>query len=98
MNTASQTAQMSVSSRRPVALSAFILTRNEELNLEDCLKSLAGWCSDIHLVDSYSTDLTLDIARRYNIEIHQHAFEGHTKQRAWALRNLPFRHEWVLAL
>jgi|SRR5580704_12602588 glycosyltransferase involved in cell wall biosynthesis len=82
----------------PVCVSAFILTRNEERNLEACLESLHGWCTDIHLVDSLSTDRTLQIAERYGAQIHQHRFEGHTKQRAWALRNLPFAHEWVLAL
>src|SRR5690348_11154410 len=81
-----------------VQLSAFVLTRNEELNLEDCLRSLASWCQDIHLVDSFSTDRTLEIAERYGAIVHQHAFEGHTKQRLWALRNLPFKNEWVLAL
>jgi glycosyltransferase involved in cell wall biosynthesis len=98
MQTASQIAETGAVSEKPLALSAFILTRNEERNLEDCLKSLAGWCTDIHLVDSFSTDRTLEIARRYGAEVHQHAFEGHTKQRTWALRNLPFRNEWVLAL
>jgi glycosyltransferase involved in cell wall biosynthesis len=98
METASETTPARALSERPVALSAFILTRNEERNLPDCLKSLAGWCADIHLVDSFSTDRTLDIARQYGAVIHQHVFEGHTKQRTWALRNLPFQHEWVLAL
>jgi glycosyltransferase involved in cell wall biosynthesis len=98
METASQTTPVAASSQRPLALSAFILTRNEERNLEDCLKTLADWCTDIHLVDSYSTDRTLEIARRYGLHIHQHAFEGHTKQRTWALRNLPFQNEWVFAL
>lgn len=82
----------------PVRLSAFIMTRNEELNLEACLGSLSPWCSDIHLIDSFSTDGTLDIARRYGAHIHQHRFEGHTKQRTWALRNVPFANEWVFAL
>src|SRR5579884_4304636 len=79
-------------------LSVFILTRNEELNLPDCLESLKGWCRDIHIVDSFSTDATLDIARRYGAHIHQHKFEGHTLQRLWALRNVPFENEWVFAL
>lgn len=79
-------------------LSVFILTKNEQNNLEACLASLAGWCSDIHIVDSFSTDRTLEIARKYTSHIHQHAFEGHTQQRTWALRNLPFKHEWVIAL
>jgi glycosyltransferase involved in cell wall biosynthesis len=79
-------------------LSAFVLTRNEERNLGACLDSLHGWCADIHIVDSFSTDGTLEIAGRYGAQVHQHRFEGHTKQRSWALRNLPFTHEWVLAL
>jgi glycosyltransferase involved in cell wall biosynthesis len=81
-----------------VRLSAFILTRNEEKNLEGCLQSLTGWCTDIHIVDSFSNDKTLDIARKYAASVHLRAFEGHTKQRTWALRNLPFENEWVLAL
>ncbi len=82
----------------PPRLSAFVLTRNEEQNLEACLKSLAGWCTDIHVVDSFSTDRTLEIARKYQVHAHLHAFEGHTKQRTWALKNLPFENEWVIAL
>jgi glycosyltransferase involved in cell wall biosynthesis len=81
-----------------VPLSVFVLTKNEQSNLDPCLESLAGWCSDIHIVDSFSTDKTLEIARKYNTHIHQHAFEGHTQQRTWALHNLPFKYEWVIAL
>jgi glycosyltransferase involved in cell wall biosynthesis len=82
----------------PVRLSVFILTRNEEQNLEACLQSLTGCCSDIHIVDSFSTDRTLEIAARYDAKVHQHVFEGHTKQRTWALKNVPFENEWVFAL
>jgi len=79
-------------------LSALILTRNEERNLPGCLESLAGWCADIHIVDSFSTDRTVELASKYTEKISQHAFEGHTRQRAWALQNLPFEHAWVIAL
>ena len=98
MSTLSIPGTSAASSRGTVRLSAFILTRNEELNLEPCLQSLAGWCSDIHIVDSFSTDRTLEIAARYGAKTHQHAFDGHTKQRAWALQNVPFANEWVFAL
>ena len=81
-----------------VRLSALILARNEERNLADCLSTLVGWCDDIHLVDSFSTDATLEIANRHSVHVHQHAFEGHTKQRTWSLRNVPFQNEWVIAL
>ncbi|HWF11054.1 MAG TPA: glycosyltransferase family 2 protein [Bryobacteraceae bacterium] len=87
-----------VPAAKPVRISAFILTRNEERNIESCLQSLAGWCTDIHIVDSFSTDRTLEIAALHGAHIHQNRFEGHTMQRAWALRNVPFANEWVLAL
>jgi len=79
-------------------LSVFILTKNEENNLDACLASICGWCSDIHIVDSFSTDRTLEIAVKYGSQVWQHAFEGHTQQRTWALHNLPFKNEWVMAL
>jgi glycosyltransferase involved in cell wall biosynthesis len=81
-----------------IPISAFIVTRNEEKNIEECLKTLVGWCADIHLVDSCSTDATIEIAKRYGVQVVIHPFEGHAKQRAWALKNLPFRNDWVLAL
>lgn len=92
----------SLEEKRPpttsVRLSAFVLTRNEEQNLDACLESLVGCCTDIHIVDSFSTDRTLEIAARYGAKVHQHAFEGHTRQRTWALKNVPFENEWVFAL
>src|SRR5215471_17969584 len=82
----------------PPCLSVLILARNEERNLEDCLKTLTPWCRDIHLVDSCSTDATVRIAERYGVCVHDHAFEGHTRQRTWAIKNVPFENEWVFAL
>ena len=79
-------------------LSAFILTYNEEKNLEPCLRSLKGCVDDIYVVDSGSVDRTIEIARRHGCQVVVHTFEGHTKQRNWALRNLPFCHRWVIAL
>jgi glycosyltransferase involved in cell wall biosynthesis len=82
----------------PVALSVFVLTKNESSNLAQCLESLDGCCDDIHVVDSFSTDNTIEVAQEYGAIVVQHAFEGHTRQRTWALQNLPFRHDWVIAL
>lgn len=79
------------------ALSVLLLARNEENNLEPCLNTLR-WCNDIHLVDSNSTDRTVEMARAHGVKVYQHAFEGHSRQREWALRNLPFANEWVFAL
>jgi glycosyltransferase involved in cell wall biosynthesis len=76
-------------------LSAIILTFNEEANIEDCLRSVCGWAGEVFVVDSGSTDRTLDIARRYTDKIVQHPFEHYARQRNWAQEHLPLTHEWV---
>ncbi len=62
-----------------VPLSVLMLTYNEELNLETCLQSLREWVDDVVIVDSYSTDRTIEIAQRYKVRVYQHPFEGHAK-------------------
>jgi glycosyltransferase involved in cell wall biosynthesis len=78
----------------PVTL--IILTYNEEKNIKACLDSVAGWAQQIYLVDSYSTDNTLNIARNYDVEIIQNKFENYSLQRNWALANLPITQTWVM--
>ena len=79
-------------------LAAVILTFNEERNLDECLGSLAGWVSELHVVDSGSTDQTLAIAARHGARVTPHPFETHAKQWQWALLALPLEADWVLAL
>jgi len=50
------------------------------------------------VLDSGSTDATSDIAERFSATFIYHAFESHTRQWNWALRNLPFAFEWTLCL
>ena len=52
-------------------LSVLLPTYNEEAMIEDCIKSVR-WADEILVVDSYSTDITLDIAREYGARIIQH--------------------------
>ncbi len=82
----------------PTPISAIVLTFNEERNIEACLDSLRDVVDEIVIVDSYSTDKTLEIAGRYDCEIVQHPFENYSQQRNWALDNLKLAHEWVLNL
>jgi glycosyltransferase involved in cell wall biosynthesis len=79
-------------------LSVIILTFNDENLIEDCLNSLESLSDDIHVVDSGSTDQTLQILSRYQVRIHSHPFENYAAQRNWAQDNLPVRYEWVLHL
>lgn len=81
-----------------VPVSAILLTFNEEANVKDCLDSVAGWCGEIFIVDSGSTDRTLEICRRYTDRIYFHEFVDSASQWEWALRNLPLSYDWVLPL
>ena len=77
-------------------LSACLITFNEEKNLGDCLESIAGLADEIVIVDSGSTDLTEEIARRYGARIAVHPFDdfGRQKQRAIDLAT----HPWILLI
>lgn len=79
-------------------ISIIILTHNEEANLAQALESVHGWATRIFIVDSFSTDRTLEIARAYGCEIYQFSFEGYSKQRNRALSELPVDTEWILFL
>jgi glycosyltransferase involved in cell wall biosynthesis len=79
-------------------VSVIILTRNEEANLAQALQSVHGWARKIFIVDSFSNDGTLDIARAYGCEIYQIPFESYSRQRNRALTELPIDTEWILFL
>jgi glycosyltransferase involved in cell wall biosynthesis len=78
-----------------VPISVLIPTLDEELNLPDCLASV-DWANEVFVLDSFSRDRTLEFARARGASVVQHAFEGYSRQKNWALDNLPFRNEWVL--
>ena len=79
-------------------ISVIILTFNEENNLPDCLVSLQDLTEEVFVVDSGSTDHTLEIAREWGAEVVEHPFQNYGQQRNWALDNLPLRFEWTLQL
>ena len=67
-------------------LTAIILTKNEELNIERCIKSIIGLADRICIVDSGSTDKTIEIAKKLGAEIYSHEpFEHYAKQFNWEL-------------
>jgi glycosyltransferase involved in cell wall biosynthesis len=80
-----------------VGLSILILTFNEEKNLPGCLEALR-WCDDIVVLDSNSTDGTVDIAGKFGARVYQRAFENFAGQRNFGLASVSFKHEWVFHL
>jgi len=77
--------------------SIYILTYNEELDIAPCIES-AMLCDDIIVVDSYSSDRTIEIANLYPVRTVQHRFESHGRQRTWMLESITPKHEWVYIL
>lgn len=78
-------------------VSVIILTKNEERDLPASLESLR-WCDDIHVLDSGSTDRTLEIAKSYGASILSNEFLSFGAQRNWAIDQCPVQHEWILFL
>ena len=75
-------------------ISILVLTLNEENNLPGCLDSVS-WSDDIHVLDSYSTDRTVDIARQYGAKVWFRKFDSFAQHQNWALENITFKHPWV---
>ena len=79
-----------------VPVSVLIPALNEELNLPACLESVAR-ADEVFVVDSQSTDRSIEISQEYGANVVQFHFNGGwPKKKNWSLENLPFRNEWVL--
>ncbi len=77
-------------------VSVLIPAKNEEANLPACLESVSR-ADEIFLVDSQSSDRSLEIAESFGAKVVQFHFNGRwPKKKNWSLDNLPFRNEWVL--
>jgi glycosyltransferase involved in cell wall biosynthesis len=79
-------------------VSVIILTFNSAAAIEDTLASVTDLSDDVHVVDSGSTDNTVQIARRAGARVVQHRFENYGAQRNWAIDHLPLRYDWELHL
>ncbi len=79
-------------------LAVIILTFNEEAQLERAIRSVCGIAREIFVVDSYSTDRTIEIARSLGASIYQNKWINYSRQYKWALANLPIGSGWVMRL
>tara|TARA_R110002049_G_scaffold195112_1_gene364182 strand:- start:6349 stop:7254 length:906 start_codon:yes stop_codon:yes gene_type:complete len=81
------------------SISTIILTYNEERHIERCISNAFRFSSQVYLVDSYSSDKTVEIAERLGAKIYQNKWENnYAKQLNWGLENLPIETEWVFRL
>lgn len=81
-------------------LTVVVLTYNEELHIRRCLENVAPIAKRVVIVDSFSTDKTLEIAREFpNVDILQNKWENnHAKQFNWGLDHANITTKWVLRL
>lgn len=78
-----------------IPVSVFIVTLNESAHLEKTLKSIDR-CAEVVVVDSGSTDGTVEIAERYGAKVIHQSWLGYSKQKQLAMENCRF--DWVLNL
>jgi len=77
-------------------LSAFILTQNNIHTIKACLDSLT-WCTSVIVIDSFSTDGTLEIVRNYsNTKVYQHQYTTAREQRIWGMQYVVTK--WVFII
>ena len=81
--------------RSQPAISACIITRDEEDRLPDCLTSL-DWCDEILVVDSHSTDRTREVAALHGARVIERDWPGHVGQKEFAVREAS--HDWVFCI
>lgn len=78
-----------------MSIAAIILTKNEELHIERCIASLRGVCDEVFVVDSFSTDRTVEIAKKLGAQVFQNAWKNYATQFNWALANCPIKSDWL---
>lgn len=78
--------------------SVVILTFNSAATIEKTIRAAQAVSDDVNVIDSYSTDGTVDVLGRLDVAVVQHEFRNYSAQRNWAIENLPLRHRWQLHL
>ncbi|MFH1791838.1 MAG: glycosyltransferase family 2 protein [Candidatus Omnitrophota bacterium] len=80
-----------------IPVSVLVMTKNEEMNLEGCLRSVQR-AGEIVIVDSHSSDGTLDIAEKYTGRIYQYDWDGRWPKKSWSLETPQFSNDWILMI
>ena len=79
-------------------ISVIILTLNEEKHIARCIKSLLPFCENIFIIDSHSTDRTVEIAESLGAKVYENSWINYANQFQWGLDNCPINTEWVMRM
>lgn len=89
-------ANATLTGKLPVTV--IIAARNEAKNLPRCLRALKN-VGEVFVIDSQSTDDTVEIARSHGAQVVQFHYQGGwPKKRQWAMNTLPIARDWILLL
>jgi glycosyltransferase involved in cell wall biosynthesis len=79
-------------------VSVFIMTLNEEATIQRCLNAV-HWSDDVVILDSYSHDRTVELARNYqNVRIVQRPFDNYGDQRNYGIHHIAYKNSWLLVV
>lgn len=76
-------------------ISALVICRNEEKNIEDCLKSLT-WTDEIVVIDAESSDETMNLALNYTKHVYEKKWQGFSEQRKFGISHA--QGDWILSV
>lgn len=80
-------------------ISFIILTYNEQLHIERCIKNIQPIAKEVFVIDSYSEDNTVKLAEQLGAKVYSYTWEySHAKKFNWALDNVPIKTKWVFRL
>lgn len=79
-------------------ISVIVLTFNSEASISRTLEGAFAISDDVHVVDSFSSDRTLEICGGYGTKIVQRTFSNYSDQRNWAIDSLPLKYSWQMHL
>lgn len=77
-------------------ITAIIITRDEQLHIGRCIERLVPLADRILIVDSFSSDKTVEMARAAGVEVMQHEFASHAAQFQWGIDQLGDDQGWIV--
>jgi len=80
------------------SIAVVILAYNEAIHLPRALDHIREFAREIYVIDSFSTDNTVDLAKASGAQVLQHPFQNYARQFEWALENAPITADWVMRL
>ena len=81
-----------------LSITAIVLTFDEEIHIARCIERLRPLVERIVVVDSFSTDRTVEIARQMGVEVLQRSWKNPADQLNWALETIDVATDWILRL